>query len=345
MRTNRALEALRGLALPDDETGSLVDFYGSRTPAQEERIAEEAMALRRAGNKGGDELLRYLAAFGAGAGMRAVYPSLLSERVLHPALLWRFAGDEAVPHLADLLGSHSLETDHALQALAWCRSPASIALFASWWRTPPAWSSLLHWAPHLYTTTAGWTLTAHGAVRQLYSDRCVPLRVVAEGEQATHQAWSEIQEPCGFCGRPMVALLPGGAAQDAVDVATCFVCTCFAYVFSRQGTTRWASENQRPKRVPPRSEEWERSTCALVVGSARPPLAAVDELLPVSASQIGGAPTWVEDPEYPSCPCCAELMTFVAQLDQADLEKRNEGIYYAFRCETCGLAATSYQQS
>lgn len=340
-----ALEPLRGLALPEDDAAPLLDFYQSRSPTQEERIAEAAMALRRSGTYGGDELLLYLAAFGRGPGMRAAYPDLLTEGALSPGIVWRFAGDQAVPALARHLGKSTRETDRALEALAWCRSPASVALFDSWRRAPPGWSSLLHWAPHRYTMTAGWMLTNTGAVRQLYDDHCVPLGVTAADEAHTHEAWTALDEPCGFCGRPMASLLPGATIANSVNVATCLVCTCYGEVFSRQGPTRWAPENARPEHLPPSDEAWDLPKASLAAGPARPPIVAAHYDLPISASQIGGHPTWLQDPAFPSCSRCGDTMPFIAQLDLGDVEKHGEGTYYAFRCGPCGLAATCYQQT
>ncbi|WP_251037567.1 DUF1963 domain-containing protein [Paenibacillus albidus] len=72
---------------------------------------------------------------------------------------------------------------------------------------------------------------------------------------------------------------------------------------------------------------------------------AVQWALDPAVSQIGGHPTWVQDAEYPPCPCCSRPMRFVAQLDWAQLEDYGEGIYYMFICAKDRITATTYQQS
>lgn len=61
-------------------------------------------------------------------------------------------------------------------------------------------------------------------------------------------------------------------------------------------------------------------------------------------SQIGGHPSWVQDPEYPVCPCCERRMP-LGQVDYADFDELAEGIFYMFVCPQDGITATTYQQS
>jgi hypothetical protein len=68
-------------------------------------------------------------------------------------------------------------------------------------------------------------------------------------------------------------------------------------------------------------------------------------VLEVSGSQVGGHPTWIQDAEYPICPECSKHMKFVGQIDCPDFQEYGEGIYYAFVCEECRIAATHYQQT
>lgn len=67
-------------------------------------------------------------------------------------------------------------------------------------------------------------------------------------------------------------------------------------------------------------------------------------MLEAPASKIGGHPTWIQDAEYPECPCCSMTMKFIAQMDMEQAED-SEGIYYAFLCEACLKVAVNYQQS
>ena len=72
---------------------------------------------------------------------------------------------------------------------------------------------------------------------------------------------------------------------------------------------------------------------------------AASQFLETTFSQIGGHPTWIQDAEYIKCPKCSKHMKFIGQIDCADIEEYGDGMYYAFVCEECNIAATHYQQS
>ncbi|UOD28543.1 hypothetical protein INH39_24295 [Massilia violaceinigra] len=59
--------------------------------------------------------------------------------------------------------------------------------------------------------------------------------------------------------------------------------------------------------------------------------------------RVGGAPVWVQSPDYPDCPTCARTMHFAMQLD-SELPTTDEdeswlwgsgGICYVFQCQPC----------
>lgn len=67
-------------------------------------------------------------------------------------------------------------------------------------------------------------------------------------------------------------------------------------------------------------------------------------------NRIGGAPSWIQDSQYPECPQCRKLMYFVAQID-SDLPTGDGGewlwgsggICYLFWCDTCRMSASLWQ--
>ncbi len=61
-------------------------------------------------------------------------------------------------------------------------------------------------------------------------------------------------------------------------------------------------------------------------------------------SQVGGLPTWVQDPNYPPCPGCRRSMTFVGQVDGSDLSC-GDSVLYAFLCAECQIATAGGQCS
>jgi hypothetical protein len=64
--------------------------------------------------------------------------------------------------------------------------------------------------------------------------------------------------------------------------------------------------------------------------------------------QLGGAPSWLQAEETPSCPSCAQPMGFVAQFEEGHDHSTaanfgGGGCGYAFACEPCGQGAFLWQ--
>jgi hypothetical protein len=134
-----------------------------------------------------------------------------------------------------------------------------------------------------------------------------------------------------------------------LSVVTCSVCTCYGFVFGEvtgEGVASWSSYNTRPKYLPDDSSTWSPIPWRGVPVKLRKrgAIEAADWCVSPAASQIGGFPTWVQDSDYPQCPCCKQTMVFIAQIDQSAFDAY-EGIYYAFLCSRCRITATTYQQS
>ena len=68
-------------------------------------------------------------------------------------------------------------------------------------------------------------------------------------------------------------------------------------------------------------------------------------------NRLGGEPTWIQNPEYPRCPGCADTMRFVLQLDSLHFttgltwEWGSDGIVYVFWCTACSMSATLWQST
>ncbi|RYG69084.1 hypothetical protein EON80_10440 [bacterium] len=72
--------------------------------------------------------------------------------------------------------------------------------------------------------------------------------------------------------------------------------------------------------------------------------------------RLGGIPSWVQDAEYPICPCCQKTMPFLLQLDSGlpvgekttgaealTLEWGSGGLLYGFWCDGCRASAFLWQ--
>jgi len=171
---------------------------------------------------------------------------------------------------------------------------------------------------------------------------------------------TESPSKCGWCSRTLTVLLDLDLSHQTLSffdisgtrlrISTCDVCTCYGTIFTEvdwDGCSEWSTQNQKPQYLPGDSENWERlpSRRLVLSKSERGVYNAADWRIPISRSQIGGYPTWIQDAEYPKCPVCSRRMRFVAQIAREDLEEHGEGAYYMFLCQSCKVAATSYQQT
>ena len=134
-----------------------------------------------------------------------------------------------------------------------------------------------------------------------------------------------------------------------LPILTCEARSRFGAVYGKvdqTGVAHWSEKNVRPDWLPDDIASWRRGpwSGAQVELTPRRAIHAVDWCMPVTRSQIGGLPSWVQDAEYPCCPECRRTMTFIAQLDKGHFPA-NEGIYYAFLCATCRITSTTYQQT
>ncbi|WP_342533816.1 hypothetical protein MKY08_15750 [Lysinibacillus sp. FSL M8-0337] len=114
------------------------------------------------------------------------------------------------------------------------------------------------------------------------------------------------------------------------------------------GVPVWSRYNQKPAYLP-EIEELNSSIeiiprLALAHEPQSPYYAALCTMSQLN-SQIGGYPSWVQDPTYPLCPCCEQRMRFIGQIDYADFDEYAEGIFYMFVCPKDNITATIYQQS
>ncbi|MEO7000821.1 MAG: hypothetical protein ABI068_03375, partial [Ktedonobacterales bacterium] len=64
----------------------------------------------------------------------------------------------------------------------------------------------------------------------------------------------------------------------------------------------------------------------------------------VGGAQIGGAPQWVQNPEYKRCPRCQQRMVFVGQFEPAAVNPSDSGMLTALVCAHCHLAAITYDR-
>jgi hypothetical protein len=79
--------------------------------------------------------------------------------------------------------------------------------------------------------------------------------------------------------------------------------------------------------------------------SPRQAWAAADWCIAEGISQLGGHPSWINDPTYPPCPACARTMMAVAQVAPEDFVGPAEGVFYVHLCAACAVVGVSYDQT
>lgn len=290
-------------------------------------------------------------------------PLLMSRQEYHPSILYMHATAEIRDELIRQLDLDADNRNAILLALAWIGDEKVVELFREWRAHPPVWTKELYIAPEAYAREAGWELTADAQRRNLYDSECYPvvtgITSGQEGEAAAILGRGEQQ--CGWCGSDMTVLFDLDMTHPLLQgyrfpwnrlrIATCISCTCYGYIYTdvdADGQVHWSRWNREPDYwVEPDEENpsWESIHSLGLSASKRSAFHAASWTLEAASSQLGGHPTWIQDAEYPACPSCSATMKFVGQLDWEDVEEYGEGIYYAFICPDCRIAATNYQQT
>ena len=88
-----------------------------------------------------------------------------------------------------------------------------------------------------------------------------------------------------------------------------------------------------------------RLTRTSVTLTPREAWAAADWCIADGISQIGGHPSWINDPTYPNCPVCTRTMMTIAQVAPEDFIGPAEGVFYVHVCDRCPVVGASYDQT
>jgi hypothetical protein len=280
---------------------------------------------------------------------------LIGRGVFWPSSIYRDSSDAVAHQLISRIEQTSelLPLNHLLLALAWTRSTAAHQAFREWADRRPAWAAKLHVPPEHYLHSAGWCLDGGGERRDLISPSCFRLELAGEGASPRVGCRARVDQQCPACGGPLGLLFDfsqlsseyflGEFADAPRRILCCLHCSCYGPVhtaYRADGLANWLSPTEPAKYA----FSGERQPCVRKLGdSPIPPFACAEPYAFGDASTLGGAPSWLQDAEYPRCLECGRVMTFLAQHDNSRL--REEGIYYAFFCAPCHVAAVSYQQT
>lgn len=359
--TQQALAELADLSQGRATPGDLdqLRWFDALTSDQAAELAQRAVGYLDSHDdcvkESGTQVLQNLACFRGPPLSKACLGELVERRVFWPASIYRDGGDEVACQLLSVIEETAdlLSLNHILLALAWTRSSAANQAFHHWTSQPPGWASKLHMPPKEYLQIAGRCLNEDGQPRELISARCCRLMPAEEATPRSIPCRTRIDEQCPSCGGSLCCLFdfsqlgaqyfPGEYAEAPRQVLCCLHCACFGTVYSTyrgDGTGQWHSGNKPCEFA---SSDYRESCLRELGDSPSPPFACAEAFGLDDASTLGGLPMWLQDAAFPRCIECDRLMNFLAQLDNGPLSE--EGIYYAFFCGPCRVAAVSYQQT
>lgn len=299
-----------------------------------------------------------------------VLPELIQHDLFYNSVLFKDASQHIRDQLLDRVTWDEDNRNHILLALGWIGDPVVIDQFRKWQTQPPIWAEQLNVAPEHYTLDGGWELTPDGERRNLVNHLCYAIRQTdphhdeqqGDIKEVHHARFLETSHStCPWCKRKLTKLIDVDTNHPALQhlilpmenlqVITCENCGAFSTIYmelDNRGEPVWSRDNQEPDYLSDVEDvdTNTRSSSRLTLSTKpqSPYYAAVWTMSQLD-SQIGGHPSWVQDAEYPICPCCERRMEFIGQIDYADFDEYSEGIFYMFICLKDRITATLYQQS
>lgn len=288
-----------------------------------------------------------------------IHRELVRLECYWPSCLYRDATESITEILLEKIDEETERPNLSilLSAISWTRNEAALKAFAEWERTTPGWSDQLFVPPKDYLPYAGLSLNTEGKFESLVSETCFRVTIADDSGDESMDCRTEADMKCPACGGDLCWLFDftqlsqaahekvfaGVFASAPLRILCCLFCGCYENNFSRfapEGDAVWLSPQQRL--------EFEGSGEASPVArrlslTATSPYAGSEPFALQDASSIGGMPSWVQDAEYPSCLECGDLMRFFAQHDNGAVGE--EGLYFAFFCESCSVACVHYQQT
>jgi len=346
--------------LPTAGDVEMMSLFRELSPIQTEQLAAEAMRCVDAAKKPlvdvGTRILQRLACFRDSGLSDATCDALITRCIFWPSTLYRDASEVIAGRLVELIEGEpdQLTLNHLVLALAWTRSEAALQAFRRWSQQTPRWAASLHVPPEEYLPSAGWSLDEARARRDVVSMDC--FRLVGPSDSASTTdviCRKSLSDKCPSCSGPQGLLFDlthvdenrfAGTFADAPRrILCCLHCSCYGTVFTRyhpDGAAEWLS----PLEPSEFAYDFSPESCHRAIeASPFPPFACAEPFDLSDASTLGGIPMWLQDAEFPRCIDCGRLMTFLAQHDNGPLKE--EGIYYAFFCAECRVAAVTYQQT
>lgn len=341
---------------------SLQELYHQLTEAEWDRMETYAITLMNKEDFDlAEDILLSLVCY-TGAQIERGLNALFHNAKYYPGILYKDGSSHIRDKLIRKLNDDEANHHHLLIALAWIGDEEVVRLFAEWSHTPPFWASKLAVPPSIYAHEAGWELDDAGHKRLLFYPDSYHFKVNnIEGDKSDHPSVVALQmdeQACPWCGNKLIVLFDYNLQDPLIQfmnlpgrqlrIGACMHCNCYDTVFMKvelDGSYSWSEYNITPDFLPEAEPDEELQMSALrLSGELMDPYEGAFWMLETSISKIGGAPAWVQDTDYPSCPCCSKTMMFIGQIDMEQVSD-GEGIYFTFLCVDCLISAVNYQQT
>ncbi len=345
-------------------------LYISLTEEDTDRMLVYAMSLLDSGDEDTSlDILLSLVCY-KNKSLDTSIPVFINRDIYYPGILFKDASVEARDQLLNRVEYDKDNRNHLLLALAWIGDEQIVRRFREWRESPPPWVEELYVTPDTYTHEAGWKLNEDGERENLFHEFSYAIEKLKEVEDSSNEAsepltlLTESSHTCQWCGSKMTTLLDFKVSHptflflsmsgERLKLETCVICSCYGVMYmdvDSNGESRWSTYNQRPDYLPVfNNADYDNQHLTVskffrIASKSRNSYYAAHWTLEPTVSQVGGHPTWIQDAEYPVCPCCFKRMIFFSQLDWGEVVKYGEGIYYMFICSDCRITATSFQQS
>jgi len=204
--------------------------------------------------------------------------------------------------------------------------------------------------------SAGWFLTENADKQNLYFENCVDLIIASPNESPNTKSIiinSNSNEYCGWCHQNLINLITIDLSDpsysfislngNTMKIQTCKYCFSKRVIFidfDKNGKSVWSAFNMPELNTEVEDLELIWHEKRLIPLKMNHPFVFYAK----EHSQLGGFPTWIQQPDYPSCPACHNYMRFIAQIT-GELIFEDEGMFYCFICLHCQIVASLFQRT
>lgn len=268
------------------------------------------------------------------------------------------APEELGKKMADdlLKADNTSDTGSLLLKLSWQGGETAVNTFKKYLTEPTEWMERLSVDLEEYIHAGGWCLNEQGEKENLIFETCYPIWAGNKGDKSPVSIGHVNEQTCPNCKQKLVDIFRAYCTDpklqflgiDGVVTATiCLNCTLYTITSShyeldgRSELLEFEPFNLDYIHI---FEDYSLySDFTAVLGDEPVPLfySHPNE----DASTIGGFPDWIQDFNYPKCPCCGKRMKFLTQIRWDTIEKYSEGTLFLTICKDCQIITAEHQQT